>query len=121
MAITFEHHIKDNTLLIKTQGTDDNLEEVGNYGRQILGLAIKNNCERVLCDERDLEYQLSFTDTYDMAEAASQEAKSLRKIAIVCGKKYLKEGKFYELVSQNRGLNMLVTDDIDQANQWISE
>ena len=119
MAIHFDYSLKGDLLLITTSGKDDNLKEVENYIRSIGALAFQNNCDKVLCDERDLSYSISFLDTYDLAENVSQKAKFIKKVAVVCDQKYLKDGKFYELVSNNRGLNMLVTDNIQQAKKWI--
>jgi len=65
-------------------------------------------------------YTLTFPDIYDLAETASIEAMSLNKIAVVCEEKYLEGGKFYETVSQNRGLRLLVTSDHGSAIHWLS-
>lgn len=54
-----------------------------------------------------------------MAEYASQYAKHVVKIAIVCIYKHLNDGKFYETVSRNRGIIIRVKSDIEEVNRWI--
>lgn len=120
MAINYEYKIEQKTLKVLSKGKDEDLKEVENYAREILEIALKNDCTMVLCDERQLEYSLSVLDTYTLAEGASKEARALRKIAIVCNKKFLEYGKFYETVSQNRGLVVLATSDYDQATEWLN-
>jgi hypothetical protein len=119
MAINFEHEIKGDTLYVTTTGIDDNLEEVASYGRALLAIAKETGCKQILADERELIYTLSDVDTFLLAEGASQEARSLRKIAVVCDSKFLDDGKFYETVTTNRWLKLLVTDDYAQAKAWL--
>jgi hypothetical protein len=119
MAISYQYIIEGNVLKIATSGKDDSLEQVENYAIEVLGLSIQNKCTKILCDERNLDYTLSMIDTYSLAEKASQEAADLHKIAIVCKEKYLEDGKFFETVSSNRGLSILVTSNIDQAKEWL--
>ena len=119
MAIRFTFEISEDLLQVISSGKDDNLEQVQDYARNILGIAIKNECTKICCDERNLEYQLSFIDTYKLAEVASREARQLQKIAIVCKEKYLDAGNMYETVAINRGLVVFVTSDFDEAINWI--
>lgn len=119
MAIEYDYDVDGRLLSITAKGTDDNLEEVGNYARAVLGLSMKNNCNQIICDERELEYTLSTLDTFTLAESASREARNLDKIAIVCQQKQLRDGKFYETVSTNRGLSVFVTSSKDQAMEWL--
>lgn len=121
MSIDYKYKIDQDVLLVVASGNDDSLEEVGNYARNILITALQNECTRVCCDERNLQYTLSAYDTYELAKAASKEAKPLKRIAIVCDPKYLNNGKFYETVAQNRGLTVLMTDDYDHAIKWLGK
>jgi len=121
MAISFDFEVQQNLLKVVTYGEDEHLKEAENYARKVLETCLVNGCNKVLCDERKLEYSLSVMDTYALAEGASIEARSIKKIAIVCQEKYLEDGKFYETVSKNRGLTVMVTSDLGQANDWIGE
>jgi hypothetical protein len=119
MAITFTYKVENKVLKVFTQGKDDSLQDTKKYGKEVLGLSIKNECNKILCDERNLEYNLSVMDTFSLAEIASIKARGLCRIAIVCQEKYLDNGKFFETVSSNRGLIVLVTAELDQANEWL--
>ena len=119
MAIKFDHKIIDSRLNIVSSGVDDNLSQVQEYARAILGLAIENDISQICCDERQLEYRLTTLDTYELAEVASKEAKSLKKIVIICNSNYLEDGKFFETVAKNRGLTIFVTSNFDQGQEWL--
>jgi hypothetical protein len=119
MPIKHTISVNNDRLMVVATGTDDNLEEVKNYGMHILQAVIENQCKTVLCDERKLVYQLDTMDTFTLAETASEHAKMLEKIAVVCDSKYLHDGKFYETVARNRGLALLVTDNYEQAQNWL--
>jgi len=86
----------------------------------VLEKALQNGCTKIFCDERGLEYSLSFIDTYQLAEAASQFGRRLKKVAIVCDPKYAKEGGLFETVANNRGLAVVLTSDYEQALEWLN-
>jgi hypothetical protein len=119
MAITYTYTVENELLKVTTQGKDESFQDAVNYARGILVDSIQNECSMILCDERNLEYNLSVVDMFKLAEGASKEAKNLKKIAIVCKEEYLEEGKFYENVSSNRGLTVLVTSDMHHAKKWL--
>jgi len=119
MAINYNFKIENETLKVETWGIDDNLKDVERYAFSILELSVKNNCKKVFCDERKLEYSLSVIDTFELAEKASSLGKTLKKIAIVCHENYLEEGRFYETVALNRGLKVFVTSDLEHAKTWF--
>jgi hypothetical protein len=119
MAIDFyiENHAE--FLSVVSSGNDDNLQEVLSYQEAVFEAIIKFNCKNVLCDERNLIYEVSMSDTFKLAEKASKCARGLAKIAIVCDAKFLESGKFYETVATNRGLRILVTSDYSGAIEWL--
>lgn len=119
MAISFKIESRDQFLTVVTRGKDENLKQVEAYSAAVIEAAIKNKSKKILCDERELEYSISVADTYKLAEAASKYAVNVLKIAIVCDAKNLVDGKFYETVALNRGLLVRVTDDIDEAINWL--
>jgi len=121
MAINYEFQLDGKILIVTAKGKDDNLEQTMSYAHAILTHSIENECTEVLCDERELEYSLSVIDTFELAETASQNARSIKKIAIVCDQKYLKDGNFYETVAQNRGLTVKVLTDYDEAMKWLKQ
>ena len=119
MAIIFEIENTNKYLKVVTKGNDESMEEVLRYAGSILTSAIEFQSRKILCDERNLVYEISTLDTYLLAEKAAKHSKHLIKIAIVCKTEYLKDGKFYETVASNRGLTVRVTSDIDEAEKWL--
>jgi hypothetical protein len=104
---------------VVSSGRDDDLAEVEAYSLAILKAALETGANRVLCDERNLEYAISFIDTYKLAEYASGMAAHLARIAIVCNPAYINDGKFYETVASNRGLIVRVTTNMMEAIEWL--
>lgn len=121
MAINYTIKNEHDYLKVVAKGKDDNFNEVKKYEEAIISEAINNQCTKIFCDESELEYSISIIDTFKLAEEASKYAPNLTKLAIVCNKKYLSDGKFYETVATNRGLHVLVTDKYEEADQWIKD
>lgn len=121
MSITFQIDNEEHYLKVIAEGKDDHLNELKKYSEAVISEAIKHQCKKIFCDERNLDYSISVIDTYQLAEDASKHASDLAKLVIVCNKKHLNDGKFYENVATNRGLNILVTDNYEEAMQWIKD
>lgn len=119
MAISFTHKIEGETLHVVAQGFDESLQDTEAYARDVLGLALSNACTKVFCDERNLEYRLSVIDTYQLAEAASKEAASITRIGIACASDTISESGFFETVSKNRGLRIVVSPNIEKVQNWL--
>jgi hypothetical protein len=119
MAITYQSEIKDGLLVITASGRDENLQEVIDYGCSVLDLAIKSDTKLILCDERNLEYALNAFDTLRAAQTIAERAPKVFRAAIVCGPKFLKDGKFWETVAVNRSLQVRVDTDMDRAREWL--
>lgn len=119
MAITYTIVAEGSFLKVHASGEDDSLEEVLAYGKAIIEAALEKRSEKILCDERELKYRLSVFDTFDLAEQAVAYASCLVKIVLVCNPENLGDGKFFETVSQNRGLMVKVTTDMEEAVAWL--
>ena len=119
MAIHYQTELEGKLLKVATSGEDENLEEVIAYANDIIDRAVKGNCTRVVCDERNLIWKLSTFDTFQLAENTSLKAPRIAKIAIVCNSRYVEEGRFYETVATNRGLVIRVLSDYDEALKWL--
>lgn len=119
MTISFEAESTDGLLTVTTSGQDDNPEEVIAYGSAVIDLAIRNHASRILCDERNLEYRLGTVDTFRAAEAIAARAPKVARVAIVCKPSDFEDGKFWETVAVNRGLEARFFTDIDKARIWV--
>jgi hypothetical protein len=120
MAIEHEINIEDGHISAKASGKDDDLESTTNYSMSVYQAAMSSGIKRILCDERELIYGLGMSDTYALAKEASKLIPRDFKIAIVCGKESKQEGGFWETVSLNRGLNVKVFLDFEEAKMWLT-
>lgn len=121
MSIHFSIIHEGNLLKVKASGKDDNIEDVLNYTNAIIDAALQYNAHRILCDERDLEYNLSIGETFQLAEIVAEKHKYAVRIAIVYHPKFIRDAQFYETVATNRGLIIKVTSNIDLALRWLME
>lgn len=120
MAIEFNIKVDGDTIRVKASGFDESYEEVLHYSNSVVGSAIENNSKKIICDERELIYKISTFDIFALAESVSAFAPSIIKGVIVCNPSCITDGKFYETVSQNRGLIVRVTTDLDDAEKWLN-
>lgn len=121
MTIEYTYNISDNVLYVNTRGIDRDLLEVQNYGAEIIGICKKHHINRVLADERDLEYTIGVIDTFQLAEYYSRELPQLARVAVVASYKSLDDAQFWETAAVNRGLNVKVFISYEEAKQWIEE
>lgn len=121
MAIEYEFHTEGDILLVKTSGFDENLQDVMEYGLAIIQAARESGAERVLCDERELEYQLNTFDTYESAEFIASQAPQIAKVAIVCSPDVQADADFWETVAVNRGMRVRMFLDLEKARRWVSQ
>lgn len=121
MSITYESEIKESLLIITASGRDENVQQVIDYGLSIIHLAIENEATHILCDERNLEYALGTFDTYDAAKQIAMYVPRVARVAIVCRPEFLSDGKFWETVAVNRGLQVRIDTDIARCKAWLCE
>ena len=120
MSITYKINVEEDILRVKASGKDDSLEDVKNYGMAILEAAITSGCVKVLCDETDLEYSLSNTETFESARYMAENAPKSGKLAIVCKREQMADGFFWETVAVNRGLKVKTCQSPEEAEDWLN-
>jgi hypothetical protein len=121
MAIKHSIRIEDGILSVQASGKDDNLGQVKAYGTAVMEAAIAADCDRILCDERDLVYSLGTLDTIESAKYISEIVPRIAKVAIVCNPKQVEDGEFWETVAVNRGLEVRVFIDPGDARVWLKQ
>ena len=60
-----------------------------------------------------------FTSKTQGIEETTAFISFLVKIALVCNPENMSDGKFFETVTQNRGLMVKVTTDMEEAVAWL--
>jgi hypothetical protein len=121
LVIDFECRIEGDVLRIKARGKDDSLQDVIDYGMGVLQEAISGDFSRVICDERELEYNLKIYETFESAKKMADSSPKNGKVAIVASRKNIEDARFWETVATNRGLNVRVFDDMREAERWIAK
>jgi hypothetical protein len=119
MSISYEISVTDGVMHVKASGVDDGPEEVKKYGLALIAEAVSRGGTKVLCDERELKYALDTLGTFESAKYIADLIPKLARVVIVCHPRYLKDGKFWETVAVNRGVQVRFTTDIEDAWKWI--
>jgi hypothetical protein len=121
MAIEYSFRIEDDVLRVKATGKDDNVEQVIQYGLAIIEAATSYRCPKVLCDERELDYDLRTFETFEAAKLIAEQTPKVAKVAIVCKPEHMDEAEFWETVAVNRGLHVRVFHELEEAEEWMRE
>lgn len=119
MAISFTTRVEDGVLYVTASGFDESLEDTQKYSYAVIQASKQTGVKKVLCDERQLDYQLSTIDLYVLAEFIVEHAPVMAKVALVSNERYKSDIQFWEIVSQNRGLVVKVFFDLEEAKAWI--
>ena len=88
----------------------------------------KNKIYKLLIDGSDLSAKVSMIGRFLIAKFFVEENLKLiagrlpsLKITLVGNRSLIDPGKFGETVARNRGLYVLVTDDMQEALRWLGE
>jgi len=119
MAISFESTVEDGVLYVTARGRDESMEEVLEYGASLIEKAAEAGVTHVLCDERQLEYALNTMQIFESAKQIAELVPRVAKVAIVCNPRDVDDGRFWETVAVNRGLQVSMGTDIEQARAWL--
>lgn len=121
MAIDYSITPKGSLLVVKAGGRDESLEEVAAYGAAVIEACKEHGCDKIICDERELEYDLNLLETLNLGSFYSEVTPTAVRVAIVCSPDSYDEARFFEDVSVNRGLTLHIFLDYDRAMKWLTE
>jgi hypothetical protein len=121
MAIHYSFFREEGLLRVKATGRDENLDAVIEYGMAVIPQALEIQATHSLCDETELEYNLSTISTFVAGKFIAEHAPRVAKVAIVCNIRCLPDARFWEDVTHNRGLQTGVFTDIGEAKDWLNE
>jgi hypothetical protein len=108
---------------VRTKGYADSVEEMLAYADDIVDACKREQCRRVLLDERELRLQIGTFYDYLFAEGLSsrQVNRHLSWIACVPNERDKVQASFFEILSLNRGLNYRVFSSIEDAEKWLGD
>ena len=119
MAIEFTIQIKGDLLVATARGFDESLDQVKAYGLALIEATVESGCQRVLCNELDLEYRLTTFDTHAAAKFIAENVPNAARVAIVCKATSMNDAEFWETVAVNHGLTVRAFRSLEMAYQWI--
>lgn len=113
--------IDQDLLIITAYGRETKLEDSEKYITTIVQAAIDTQCEKILIDERKLEYELDVEEVLHLAEFIKTETPNAGTIAIVNQPKYESDLKELETILQSAGENLRFFIDFDEAYDWVNQ
>lgn len=128
MTITGSIQARDTYLYVEVGGTFE-IKQAKQLTQNVLDTVFEYNLPKILFDARQLkggisimqrfEYGTFLSSTLLKVFASSREIRP--KMAVVADKSILDSERFVELVARNRGAVIKVTDNIDEAYEWLGE
>jgi len=127
----YEIEVRKSYLYVKVSGkislrSPSDWGEIQSALKNVVNSVKKSNILKILVDCRDFSGKLSTIDRFLIAVFFVKENFRLvagrldpLKITFVMNKSVIDPKKFGETVARNRGLDGLVTDNIDEALQWL--
>jgi hypothetical protein len=114
---------KKSYIYVKASGEE---HEISTALIGVFDLAKKQRIYKVLLDYREVTGTVSVWSRFEFASLISVESFKIidlcgirPKIVLVSKKSVIDPKKFEETVARNRGSNLMVTDDIQEACKWL--
>jgi hypothetical protein len=124
MMHTITYNPRDNIIEVYVQG-DLTLQRIKEIVSEVLKACKEQNCLFILSDFREAVVKLSTMEIYELPKVLSEMAVSsglvvykLRRAFVA--QKRLDDLEFFETVTANKGQNMKLFHDIDDAKEWLS-
>ncbi len=101
-----------------------NIPIVRKLSHEVILLAKEHNCFLILNDAREATISLSIMELYELPKLIQEIASGLEtqvrrfKRALVVSKD-IDDFTFFESVSRNRGQNVTLFRDMDEARKWL--
>jgi len=105
-------------VILHVEGTVT-MELVRKLAPQVARMCAETGCKRILNDMRATSINVSVTELFDSPNAMDEaQISRVIKRALVVPPSF-KESTFLEDVTNNRGHNLKVFKDIEEAKQWL--
>lgn len=98
------------------------LETVISMSKDIMAACAEQKVRRVLIDVRELKERMKMGEIYEISDKYFPKIRDRSVIthsAIVDLKEFEHEYKFFETVAMNRGFNLRLFSDPDEAVEWL--
>jgi hypothetical protein len=112
---------KNGIILVRSWGKIS-YDDISLSREKIFELYNKTGIDKVLVDARKLKAMITIGEAYDFSDSIGKDPISRKiKYAFVPSKHIIKEARFLETTSRNRGLNVGIHETIDSALKWLKE
>lgn len=120
MAYELQIKVEDRIMNVHVRGERD-YETIKKVTSEILMKCKENKCFRVLIDVRDFKNRIDTMEIFFLASADLPEIikRKLEKVAIIDLKGFEEKIKFFEDVARNRGHNVRIFTEYDEAINWL--
>ncbi|QSE96334.1 hypothetical protein [Fulvivirga lutea] len=118
-AYSFEQ--RDNYLLIKASGIKNSTHQLLEGSRNVLELAIKFECNNILCDYREVQFDLNLSEAFNLVRIYENQLKEFKELRIagLVADRYFELADFWEKISRKRGFDNKAFTTFDDAEEWL--
>ena len=112
---------KHDFLFVKVKGYRS-IDSIKDATKQITEKCHKQKCSKVLVDVRDFHERINFSDIFDLVSKDLPDIikNRIKQVAIVDVEGHNFNKEFFENVAVNRGHNVKIFTDINDAMEWLS-
>ena len=119
MPIDFTLDPKGDVLWVNASSDFFTFEEAYDYIKAIGETALKEGVSKIFCDETQLTHRLELAETFELAAYSASLAKGSVKVVLLCHESLSQAIQLYENATVNRGLNLKITSNRDEAETWL--
>ena len=122
MTINYKSENRNDYIYLVGEGIEDGLDENKQIHQMITKLCKDHNCDRVLIDDQKVTYTASVLSIYQLAKyyTTSNIPRYIKRAAVVANPKYKETNIFFENTTRNRGINLRIFYDIEEAETWLT-
>lgn len=96
-----------------------NLADFKKVYQQVIDSSVRLNQPRVIFDTRSMSGEISTMERYEAAVWIAQNQKARVRMVFFVSLDQIYPDKFAETVAINRGVQLKVTTDMEEAMQWL--
>ena len=122
MTINYKSENRTDYIYLVGEGIEDGLEENKQIHEMITSICKDYNSDRVLIDDQKVTYTASVLSIYQLAKyyVTPNLPYHIKRAAIVASPKYRETNKFFEHTTRNRGINLRIFYNIEEAEAWLT-
>ncbi len=128
MNIAGSIQTRNTYLYAEVSGTFE-IKQAKQFTRKVLDILYESDLPKVFIDARQLKGDISTMQRFEYGAFLSSAIREIfasgekiqPRLAIVADISILDRQRFVEIVARNRGTSIKVTDNIDEAYEWLGE